>query len=101
LTGIPLGPCGIPQIEVTFDVKADGIMNASAQDKSTGNVRKITIKNEKGRLSQANIDRILSDAEKFQTADEELKKKVEHEIRLTVIVSKCVIRFLKNNFWQN
>jgi L1 cell adhesion molecule like protein len=52
-------------------------MNVSAQDKSTGNVKKITIKNEKGRLSQADIDRMVSDAEKFKAQDEELKKKIE------------------------
>jgi L1 cell adhesion molecule like protein len=77
LTGIPPAPRGVPQIEVTFDVNADGIMNVSAQDKSTGNVKKITIKNEKGRLSQADIDRMVADAEKFKAADEEVKKKVE------------------------
>jgi L1 cell adhesion molecule like protein len=77
LTGIPPAPRGVPQIEVTFDVNADGIMNVSAQDKSTGNVKKITIKNEKGRLSQADIDRMVADAEKFKGQDEELKKKVE------------------------
>jgi L1 cell adhesion molecule like protein len=52
-------------------------MNVSAQDKSTGNVKKITIKNEKGRLSQADIDRMVADAEKFKAADEDVKKKVE------------------------
>lgn len=77
LTGIPPAPRGVPQIEVTFEVNADGIMNVSAQDKSTGNVKKITIKNEKGRLSQADIDRMVSDAEKFQAEDEEIRKKVE------------------------
>lgn len=77
LTGIPPAPRGVPQIEVTFDVNADGIMNVSAQDKSTGNVKKITIKNDKGRLSQADIDRMVADAEKFKAQDEEIKKKVE------------------------
>ena len=77
LTGIPPAPRGVPQIEVTFDVNADGIMNVSAQDKSTGNVKKITIKNDKGRLSQADIDKMVSDAEKFKAEDEALKKKVE------------------------
>jgi L1 cell adhesion molecule like protein len=77
LTGIPPAPRGVPQIEVTFDINADGIMNVSAQDKSTGNVKKITIKNEKGRLSQADIARMVADAEKFKSQDEELKKKIE------------------------
>ncbi|KAH0787646.1 cytoplasmic heat shock protein 70 [Histomonas meleagridis] len=71
LTGIPPAPRGVPQIEVTFDVNADGIMNVSAQDKSTGNVKKITIKNEKGRLSQADIDKMVADAEKYKAQDEE------------------------------
>ena len=77
LTGIPPAPRGVPQIEVTFDVNADGIMNVSAQDKSTGNVKKITIKNDKGRLSQADIDRMVADAEKYKAQDEEVKKRVE------------------------
>ncbi|OHT15111.1 Heat shock cognate 71 kDa protein [Tritrichomonas foetus] len=77
LTGIPPAPRGIPQIEVTFDVNADGIMNVSAQDKSTGNVKKITIKNENGRLSQADINKMISDAEKYKEADEEIRKKIE------------------------
>ena len=77
LTGIPPAPRGVPQIEVTFDVNADGIMNVSACDKSTGNVKKITIKNEKGRLSQADIDKMVSDAEKYKAQDEEVRKKVE------------------------
>ena len=77
LTGIPPAPRGVPQIEVTFDINADGIMNVSAQDKSTGNVKKITIKNEKGRLSQADIDKMVADAEKFKAEDEKIKKKVE------------------------
>ena len=77
LTGIPPAPRGVPQIEVTFDVNADGIMNVSAQDKSTGNVKKITIKNEKGRLSQADIDKMVSDAEKYKEQDELVRKKVE------------------------
>jgi L1 cell adhesion molecule like protein len=77
LTGIPPAPRGIPQIEVTFDMNADGIMNVSAQDKSTGNAKRITIKNEKGRLSQSDINRMVADAEQFKSSDEELKKKVE------------------------
>jgi L1 cell adhesion molecule like protein len=77
LTGIPPAPRGVPQIEVTFDVNTNGIMNVSAQDKSTGNVKKITIKNEKGRLSEHDIDRMVADAEKFKEADEAIRKKIE------------------------
>jgi L1 cell adhesion molecule like protein len=77
LTGIPPAPRGVPQIEVTFDVDANGIMNVSAQDKSTGNVKKITIKNEKGRLSKEDIERMVSDAERFKEEDEKARKKIE------------------------
>ena len=77
LTGISPAPRGVPQIEVTFDVNADGIMNVSAQDKSTGNVNKITISNEKGRLSQSDIDRMIADAEKFKSEDEAIRKRSE------------------------
>merc|ERR1719414_1161984 len=59
LTGIPPAPRGVPQIEVTFDIDANGILNVSAQDKSTGKSNQITITNEKGRLSQAEIDRMV------------------------------------------
>ncbi|KAK8847158.1 Heat shock 70 kDa protein 1B [Tritrichomonas musculus] len=59
LTGIPPAPRGVPQIEVTFDANAEGIMNVTAEEKSTKNVKKITIKNERGRLSQDEIDRMV------------------------------------------
>jgi L1 cell adhesion molecule like protein len=68
LTGIPPAPISFPQIEVTFDVNADGIMNVSTQDKSTGNVKKITIKNDKRRLSQADIDSMVAYAEKYKVS---------------------------------
>merc|ERR1711869_158815 len=64
LGGIPPAPRGVPQIEVTFDIDANGILNVSAQDKSTGKSNQITITNEKGRLSQSEIDRMVSEAEK-------------------------------------
>merc|ERR1711959_506479 len=75
--GIPPAPRGVPQIEVTFDIDANGILNVSAQDKSTGKVNQITITNEKGRLSQADIDRMVSEAEKYASEDEANKKKIE------------------------
>ena len=77
LTGIPPAPRGVPQIEVTFDVNAERIMNVTAEEKSTKNVKKITIKNERGRLSQDDIDRMVSDAEKFKEQDEKVRKRVE------------------------
>merc|ERR1711862_835962 len=63
LDGIPPAPRGVPQIEVTFDIDANGILNVSAQDKSTGKQNQITITNEKGRLSQSEIDRMVIEAE--------------------------------------
>jgi len=77
LDGIPPAPRGVPQIEVTFDIDANGILNVSAQDKSTGKSSQITITNEKGRLSQAEIDRMVEAAEKFKAEDEANKSRVE------------------------
>ena len=59
LTGIPPAPRGVPQIEVTFDIDANGILNVSAVDKSTGRENKITITNDKGRLSKEEIERMV------------------------------------------
>jgi L1 cell adhesion molecule like protein len=77
LDGIPPAPRGVPQVEVTFDIDANGILNVSAQDKSTGKSNQITITNEKGRLSQSEIDRMVSEAEKYRAEDEANKQKVE------------------------
>ena len=77
LDGIPPAPRGVPQIEVTFDIDANGILNVSAQDKSTGKSNQITITNEKGRLSQAEIDRMVQEAEKYRDEDEANKSKIE------------------------
>jgi L1 cell adhesion molecule like protein len=70
LTGIPPAPRGVPQIEVTFDLDANGIMNVSASEKGTGKSNKITITNDKGRLSKEEIERMLSEAEKYKAEDE-------------------------------
>ncbi|BCR94244.1 molecular chaperone Hsp70 [Aspergillus luchuensis] len=70
LTGIPPAPRGVPQIEVTFDLDANGIMNVSAIEKGTGKTNKITITNDKGRLSKEEIERMLAEAEKFKAEDE-------------------------------
>jgi len=74
LTGIPPAPRGVPQIEVTFDIDANGILNVSAADKSTGRENKITITNDKGRLSKEEIERMVSDAEKFRSEDEKQRE---------------------------
>ena len=76
LTGIPPAPRGVPQIEVTFDVDANGIMNVSAADKTTGRSNKITITNEKGRLSKEDIERMVNDAEKFKKDDEAVRETI-------------------------
>lgn len=76
LMGIPPAPRGVPQIEVTFDIDANGILNVTAVDKSTGRSNQIQIKNEKGRLSQAEIDRMLNDARRFEREDNEAKERV-------------------------
>ncbi|XP_022617634.1 heat shock cognate 71 kDa protein-like isoform X1 [Seriola dumerili] len=76
LTGIPPAPRGVPQIEVTFDIDANGILNVSAVDKSTGKENKITITNDKGRLSKEDIERMVQEAEQFKAEDEAQKDKV-------------------------
>merc|ERR1712227_787754 len=77
LEGIPPAPRGTPQIEVTFDIDANGILNVSAVDKGTGKQNKITITNDKGRLSKEDIEKMVQDAEKFKAEDEIVKKKIE------------------------
>mmetsp|Transcript_9654 Transcript_9654/g.39537 ORF Transcript_9654/g.39537 Transcript_9654/m.39537 type:complete len:653 (-) Transcript_9654:181-2139(-) len=77
LSGIPPAPRGVPQINVCFDIDANGILNVSAEDKSTGQKNKITITNDKGRLTKEEIERMVQEAEKYKAEDEEHKKKVE------------------------
>jgi len=76
LTGIPPAPRGVPQIEVAFDLDADGILTVSACDKGSGKRQDIKIKNDKNRLSQEDIERMIADAEKFKSEDEAQAKKV-------------------------
>jgi len=76
LTGIPPAPRGVPQIEVTFDLDANGIMNVSAVEKGTGKSNKIVITNDKGRLSKEDIERMLAEAEKFKDEDEAEARRV-------------------------
>merc|ERR1711982_118544 len=77
ITGIPPAPRGVPQIEVTFEIDANGIMIVSVEDKGTGNKEKITITNDNNRLSPEDIERMINDAEKFAEEDAALKGKVE------------------------
>jgi len=76
LTGIPPAPRGVPQIEVTFDIDANGILNVTAADKSTGRENKITITNDKGRLSKEEIERMVNDADKYRAEDEKQRERV-------------------------
>jgi heat shock protein 1/8 len=77
LTDIPPAPRGVPQIEVSFDLDANGILNVSAVEKGTGKTNKITITNDKGRLSKEDIENMVKTAEEFKSQDEEEKERVD------------------------
>ncbi|XP_035440674.2 heat shock protein 68 [Spodoptera frugiperda] len=89
LAGIPPAPRGVPQIEVTFDIDANGILNVSAQDRSTGRSEQITISNDKGRLTKNDIDKMLHEAERFKAEDEASKRKVEIKNQLEGYIFGC------------
>jgi len=82
LVGIPPAPKGVPCIEVTFEVDANGVLNVSACDKSTGKSNKITITNDKGRLSKEQIEKMVADAEKFKADDDQQREKLKIRIAL-------------------
>lgn len=82
LTGIPPAPRGSPQITVEFVVDANGILTVSAEDKGTGKSEKVTIKAEKGRLSEEEIERMVKEAEEFADSDKKLKEKVDAKNQL-------------------
>merc|ERR1712113_212176 len=77
LTGIPPAPRGVPQIEVTFEVDANGILQVSAEDKGTGKAEKITITAEKGRLSEEEIQRMVKEAEDYAEEDKKIKERID------------------------
>ncbi|KAL6785610.1 BIP1 [Auxenochlorella protothecoides x Auxenochlorella symbiontica] len=77
LNGIPPAPRGQPQIEVSFEIDANGILNVAAVEKGTGKSEKITITNDKGRLSQEEIDRMVEEAEEFAEADKKVKARID------------------------
>ncbi|CAL1697968.1 unnamed protein product [Somion occarium] len=77
LTGIPPAPRGVPQIEVVFELDANGVLNVKAADKGTGKSESITIRNEKGRLSPEDIERMVKEAEDFAAEDEAHRKRIE------------------------
>jgi heat shock protein 1/8 len=76
LSAIPPAPRGVPQIEVTFDIDANGILSVSAVDKSSGRANTITIKNDKGRLSKEEVERMVNDAEKYKKEDETQRERI-------------------------
>jgi len=77
LSGIPPAPRGVPQIEVTFEIDANGILQVSAEDKATGKAEKITITAEKGRLSEEDIERMVREAEEFAEEDKKVKARID------------------------
>lgn len=77
LEGIAPAPRGTPQIEVTFDINADGILNVTAVDKANGNNQKIQIRNDSDRLTKDEIEKMVQDAEKFKDEDEKMRQKVQ------------------------
>ncbi|KAH8399337.1 hypothetical protein KR215_007987 [Drosophila sulfurigaster] len=82
LSAIPPAPRGVPQIEVTFDIDANGILNVSAAEKSTGKVNRITITNDKGRLSKEDIERMVNEAESYRQADEQQRHRIDAKNQL-------------------
>jgi heat shock protein 1/8 len=77
LSGIPPAPRGVPKITVDLDIDANGILNVSAKEETSGKTNKVTITNDKNRLSQSEIDKMVQEAEKFKEQDEKLKSKIE------------------------
>jgi len=77
LSGIPPAPRGVPQIEVTFDIDANGILNVSAVDKSTGRQNKITITNDKGRLTKDDIERMVKEADQYRAEDDKQRERIQ------------------------
>ena len=82
LTGIPPAPRGVPQIEVTFDIDANGILNVTALEKGTGKNNKITITNDNGRLSASEVERMVQDAEKYKQEDDKQRERVQSKNEL-------------------
>uniref|UniRef100_A0A6V7KB83 Uncharacterized protein n=1 Tax=Bracon brevicornis TaxID=1563983 RepID=A0A6V7KB83_9HYME len=82
LSGIAPAPRGVPKIEVTFDLDANGILHVTAKDTGSGRSRDVTIRNDKGRLSRAEIDRMLSDAERYREEDQRQRERIATKNKL-------------------
>ena len=89
LSGIPPAPRGVPKIEVSFDVDANGILHVEAKDTSTGKSNKIKIENDKGRLSKEEIEMMLADAEKYKEEDEKHKTRITSRNQLESFIFNC------------
>ncbi len=87
LEGIPAAPRGVPQIEVTFDIDANGIVHVSAKDKATGKEQKITITNTSG-LDQGEIDRMVQEAAEHESEDKKAKEAIEKKHRLETLIAE-------------
>jgi len=85
LEGIKPAPRGVPQIEVSFDLDANGILNIEASEKGTGKKESITITNDKGRLSKEDIERMVKEADEFAKDDQELREKIEAKNQLEAL----------------
>ncbi|KAG4111572.1 hypothetical protein ERO13_D13G111600v2 [Gossypium hirsutum] len=86
LTGIPPAPRGVPQIEVTFEVDANGILHVTAEDKAAKQAQSITITNDKGRLSQEEIERMVKEAEEFAEEDKKVREKIDSRNKLETYI---------------
>ena len=102
LNGIPPMPRGIPQIEISYDVDANGILNVNAVEKSSGKSEKITVTNDKGRLSKDDIEKMLTDAEKYKEEDKKAREKIDaknglesyaYQIKATITDEKLKDKF--------
>ena len=94
LEGIPPAPRGVPQIEVSFDLDANGILSVSAVEKGTGKEQTIQIKNDKERLSKEDIERMVSDAEKFKEEDQARRDIVDAKNDMEQLISTCKTKTL-------
>lgn len=101
LEGIPPMPRGVPQIEITFDIDANSMLNVYAVEKSTGKSKNITIKNDSNRLSQEEIDKMVRDAAAFKAQDEEIKGIIEAKTHLESYISSVVRSLDEPNIKQN
>ena len=98
LNGFPPMPRGVPQIEITFDVDANGILHVTAQEKSSGKIEKIEVTNDKGRLSAEDIQRMVDEADRFKEDDMKLKEQLDAKSSLEEVIfsTKNSLKDIKN-----